>query len=224
MFTQNFFGFLSENRFRNDRVWFAEHRAAFDTHVIAPLAELAGALAPALAAVDPLIVTEPKVDKTISRVYRDMRRAADGLLYREEMWLSFKRDKRLYPGYPEFYFVMTPGEFFYGCGYYMMSSAARESLRKLILAGDPLFAAAAEAYEALDDFTLEGDKYKKSKFPDQSERLREWLDRPSICVSCRDRDVKLLFEIGLAEKLKADIAKLSPIYQLLIRAEDMKII
>ena len=224
MFTPKFFEFLSENRFRNDRVWFSEHRAEFDEHVIAPLAELAMALAPSLAEVDPLIVSEPKVDKTISRVYRDMRRAADGLLYREEMWLSFKRDKREYPGYPEFYIVITPGEFFYGCGYYMMTPAARQSLRKLILAGDPLFDEAAKAYETLDGFALEGDKYKKSKFPGQNERLREWLDRPSICVSCKQRSAAQLFDAGLTDRLRADIARLAPIYRLLLRAEETKII
>lgn len=224
MFTPKFFEFLSENRFRNDRVWFAEHRAEFDSHVIAPLAELVDALAPALAEVDPFIVTEPKVDKTISRVYRDMRRAADGLLYRDEMWLSFKRDKRIYAGYPEFYFVMKPDEFFYGCGYYKISSAARNSLRKLVLAGDPLFTVAAGAYEALDGFMLEGDKYKKSKFPDRSERQRDWLDRPNICVSCEQRSVARLFDKNLVNRLRDEIIKLAPIYKLLLFAEENKII
>jgi uncharacterized protein (TIGR02453 family) len=112
MFTQKTLDFLSENRFMNSKEWFSEHKEEYSKYVIQPLAELAAALAPTLSAIDSQIITEPKVDKTISRIYRDVRFSKDKLLYREEMWLSVKRDKKAFPGYPEFFFVVSPPDFF----------------------------------------------------------------------------------------------------------------
>ncbi len=45
-------------------------------------------------------------DRLLSaRVYRDLRYVRDGLLYREDMWLSFKRDKKRFPNCPSFIFT-----------------------------------------------------------------------------------------------------------------------
>jgi Uncharacterized conserved protein len=222
MFTPKFFEFLAENRFKNDRTWFSEHKEEYKKYVLDPLTELAQGLTPAITAIDPQIVTEPKVDKTISRIYRDMRRAADGMLYRDEMWLSFKRNKHEYEGYPEFYFVMTQKEFFYGCGYYMMTPVARASLHGLILAGNPKFKAAREACDGQDVFAPDSEKRKKSKYPDADEGLRDWLDRTSICYTSINRDIKQLYDPNLPQKLGAEITKLKPLYDLLVFAESIK--
>ena len=106
MFSPETLDFLATNRFMNSREWYAEHKPDFKQYVLQPMIDLVEALTPTLESIDDRIVTEPKVDKTISRIYRDMRRA-HGAFYREVMWLTFKRDKRMFPGYPEFFFVFN---------------------------------------------------------------------------------------------------------------------
>ena len=50
MFTEQTIRFLQENRFRNDREWFAAHKADCARLVLEPLDALAEAVAPAVAA------------------------------------------------------------------------------------------------------------------------------------------------------------------------------
>ena len=102
MFTPDTVLFLQENRFRNDRRWFASHKADYERLVLEPLDALSAFVAPVVSAADEWIVTRPASVR--SRVYRDLRYVRDGLLYREDMWLSFKRDKKRFPNCPEFYF------------------------------------------------------------------------------------------------------------------------
>jgi len=163
MFTQKTLDFLSENRFMNSKDWFAEHKEEYQKYVLQPMTELANELAPTLRAIDSQIGTEPKT--AMSRIYRDIRYARDKMLYREEMWLSFKRDKKEFLQYPEFFFVFSPYSVLYGCGYYSVSAETMNTIRKMILENDPMFQKAIEAYESQNEMTLEGDSFRKSRYP-----------------------------------------------------------
>ena len=218
MFTPETLDFLATNRFMNSREWFAEHKPEFKQYVMQPMVELVEALTPTLERIDARIVTEPKVDKTISRIYRDMRRA-HGTFYREVMWLTFKRDKHMFPGYPEFFFVFSPTEFFYGCGHYAPSGETMTCLRQMILDDHPLFRKADKVYRSEETYTLYGDPYKRSRFPQESARKREWLDRRAVCLVREESGFDRLFSPTLAEEMAADFDRMSPLYHLLIAAE-----
>jgi len=211
--------FLVENRIMNSREWYAGHREDFRRLVFEPMAELVCALAPTVNGIDPLIVTEPKTDRTISRVYRDTRYSRDKLLYREEMWISLKRDKRRFPQFPEFFFAFGPYGFSVGCGCYEMKPESLEALRRLILMRDPVFLAAFGSFCSQDRFALWGQKYKRTRYPDQPEDVRDWLDRKSLSLVRESKDAALLFSEGLAQSLADDIRMLAPMYRLLLLAE-----
>lgn len=202
----------------NSKEWFAEHKEEYKKYVLQPLTELANALAPTLHAIDSQIVTESKI--VISRIYRDLRYAKDKMLYREEMWLSFKRDKNEFPRYPEFFFVFSPYNILYGCGYYAISPETMNTVRKLILNNDPMFVKALAAYENQNELVLEGERYKKSRYPDQPERLRAWLDCRNICFMRRSTDFSLLFSDALATLLINCFQSMEPVYKFLIYAEE----
>lgn len=222
MLTKKAFEFLIENRLNNNRQWYLDHKNDYETYVLQPLKDLVVELTPAISEMDEHIVTIPKVDKTISRVYRDTRFSKEKTLYREEVWLSFRRDKKVYPNYPEFFFAAQPDGFLYGCGYFAATPEAMERMRKLILANDPLFVKARKAYEKQSELIMDGDLYKRSKYPEQSEPLRNWLDRKNICFMCNSRDFSLLFSDKLSEKLIYTFKQMEPVYNFLIKAETMK--
>lgn len=67
------------------------------------------------------------------------------MLYREDMWLSFKRDKKRYPNYPEFYFYFTPTAMSYGCGFYTPTAGTMAALREMILKHDAPFEKARQS-------------------------------------------------------------------------------
>ncbi len=222
MFTEKTFSFLFENRLQNDRAWFAEHRREYEEYVLAPMTELAKALAPTVSTIDAEIVTTPRVNKVLSRIYRDTRFSYDKSLYRDQLWLSFKRDKHLYLHYPEFFFVASRKSFCYGCGYYAPTPAAVDSIRSLILENDPLFRKAKKVCEQNDAFVLDGDRYKRSRYPLQSEELREWLDRKALSVVVKSDDLSLLYTPDLADRIAKDFQALRPVYRFFLHAEELK--
>ena len=219
MFSQKTFDFLLENRLNNSRDWFLEHKADYTEHVLNPLVALATALTPAISEIDRSIITEPRVDKTISRIYRDSRFSKDKSLYRDEMWLSFRRDKKSFPQFPEFFFVIMQNEFIYGCGYYAATAQAMDSMRSLIIKKDPKFLKAEKAFESQSDFVIEGDTYKRSKYPEQPEKTRAWLDRKSICFMCKSTDFSQLYSDTLADRVIKAYRQMEPIYNFFVHAE-----
>ena len=74
--------FLWENRMRNSRDWFEEHKSEYRSYVVEPLCELVEALTPTMLQIDSLFTVDPRVDKTISRIWRDTRYSHDKSLSR----------------------------------------------------------------------------------------------------------------------------------------------
>jgi len=214
--------FLIKNKLQDSREWFRENKERYNEVLLAPFVELVDLLSPDMLEIDPQLITEPRVDRALSRIYRDTRFSKDKSLYRDNMWLVFMREKKLYDGLPGFYFDLYPQGFSYGMGYYQASGASMESIRRLILAGAPAFKKADKAFRAQNKFCMEGDAYKRSRYPDMPESLREWLDRKSLSFNHHSDDVDLLFSDMLANKLIEGFRLLAPIYEFLWLAEVQK--
>lgn len=224
-FTPKTMDFLMENRLRNSRLWYQEHKEAYQTHVLAPMQELVGALEPYALTIDGGFVTEAKVGKTICRIYRDTRFTKDKTLFREVQWCTFKRDKHLYPGYPALYLEFSPNHLRYGCGFYGAEPASMEILRELVLSDDGDYKKAAAALKKAQKlgFTLQGDRYKRSKFPNESEEKRLWLDSKSIYLSKLGEDLSLLFSPDLGRVVGEELLPLAPIYDFFCKVQQLKL-
>ena len=211
--------FWGQTRLKNPRDWFHDHKKTYQEVVLAPLTELVEKLAPVMWEIDPLLITTPKVCKTISRIYRDTRYTKDKSLYREVMWIVFTRDKKQYESPCGFVMEFSPNGFRYGCGYWQAPPDIMAAMRELVLKNDPAFRAAKEAYDNQTVFQLEGDCYKRSRFPEQPEELQQWLDRKNIDFMHNSKDFQLLFSDRLADVLIGDFPLLKPIYELFLKAE-----
>lgn len=217
MFTPKTLEFIAENHWRGDKEWFSSHKNEYTEFVQKPLTRLAEALAPTVESIDSALITDPK--SAVARIYRDMRFAKGGSPYREMLWISFRHDKKAFPCRPEFYFVFSPREFFYGCGYYSAKADSMVEMRHLILDNDKKFTAAKAVLEKHSEFTLEGDMYKKSRYGEYPEDLRNWLDRKTVCCSCRT-DINRIFDDDLSEKVRGAFLEMKPIYEFLMHAEN----
>lgn len=218
-FSEKSLSFLFENRVVDSKVWFLEHRADYEAYVLDPLRELVTALTPTILAIDPHLICEPKVGRSISRIYRDTRFAHDKSIFRDVMWCVFIREKKLYDGLPGFFFEFSPRGFRYGCGYYQSSVDSMNAIRGMILGNEKSFQTALKAYKAQSVFYMEDTKYKRSRFPAQPEEQRDWLDQRSLGFLADGDDLDLLFSDTLAEKLAADFQLLVPIYEFMMAAE-----
>ena len=211
--------FLVQNKMHNRRTWYLEHKKQYQEYVLDPLVELVEKLAPTLKQIDPQIVVEPKVDKTISRIYRDTRFSKDKTLYREKMWIVFMKNKKESYAPPGFFLEFSPDEFRYGCGYYQAPPKVMEAVRELVLQNHQSFIRAQTAFSKQDVFVLEGDCYKRSKFPELPKNLKQWLDRKNLDFVCNSKDFELLFSQHLCEVLASGFLLLKPIYEFLSFAE-----
>ena len=220
-FTSATLEFLFENRMRNSRTWYQEHKADLNRLVVQPCQDLVRELTPFMLQVDDQIIVEPRVDRTISRIYRDVRRIRDGMLYRDVVWLQFARDKKVFTERPSFYFEFSPRGYNYGCGFYRASPATMKKLRELILQRDPAFQTAFEAFQKQTLYHLEGDCYKRSPHPQEPPELRNFLDRRSICAVHDGTDPDLLFSPQLGQQLIQDLKPLIPLYHLFLKAEQL---
>lgn len=216
MFTPKTLEFLYENHGRGDREWFTAHKNEYTEFVQKPLVLLASSLAPTVEQIDDALITDPKY--AVSRIYRDMRFAKGGSPYRDMLWISFRHDRKAFPFYPEFFFVFSPRELFFGCGYYSAGAASMAEIRRLILENDKKFTAAKAVLEKNGDFLLEGDMYKKSRYSEYPAELRDWLDRKTVCCSCRP-DIEKLFDKNLAEEVRKVFLEMKPVYEFLMHAE-----
>lgn len=223
-FTKETLDFLVENRLRNDRPWYNAHKDRFAEVVLQPFQELVVALAPTMRALDPLLDLTPKVDKTISRVYRDTRFTHDKSLFRDVMWIAFRRPRQAGPWEsPVYWFELSPKGMAWGCGTYKAPTDFLSVMRARILADDPLFLRARRMIEQQDAFSLDGERYKRSKYPDLPESMKYWLDRKSVGLSTTSRDFELAFSNKLADRLAADFRMLHPMYQFWCDVEEERL-
>ena len=223
--SQKSLDFLLTNYVTNSRDWFNEHKDEYREFVVEPLAELVRKLTPGMIEIDNGFITEPKIDKTISRIHRDMRipQNRNKSRYRQNSWIVFIRDKKLYNGLPGFYFEMYPSGFGYGMGYYQASTASMKTMREMLLNGEPVAKKAVEVYEKQRVFKIEGEEYKRPKHPDAPENLHTWLERKSFSLVHDSEDFNLLFSENLADVIMKNFKKIAPVYHFLIDVEARRI-
>lgn len=219
MFTQRTLDFLYFNHKYNSPKWYSEHKADYEQYVVAPFKELVVALTPALKAIDPELICEPKVDRSISRIYRDMRYATDGFRYRDHCWAIFARDKKMYEGLPGFYFEVSPYKFSFGCGYYQASPSAMKNFRRLITQNSAEYISARDALKSSSVFEVYGDVLKTSKYDAYPPEAKSLLCRSNIGVSAESTDYELLMSPDLPAYLAGQFAEIAPFYNLLLAAE-----
>ncbi|MDP4095131.1 MAG: DUF2461 family protein, partial [Bacillota bacterium] len=131
----------------------------------------------------------------------------------------FLRDKSQMSVSPCFWFEINQKGSSYGVGYYGAETSSMAKMRALIINRDSAFLKALKSYESQNEFVVGGEMYKRSKFPDQPENLKLWLDRKNIYFECAQNDFKLAFSKDLPEVLKNGYKKLKPIYDFLLRVE-----
>ncbi len=216
-FTGNALRFLFENRMNNSKEWYDSHKDDYKKYVYNPFVELINELAPTMLEIDSQLITVPS--KLISRVRRDTRFTKDKTLYRDNIWLVFIRDKSLMSTAPCFWFDINQKGSSYGIGYYGAEPGSMVNMRDMIINKHPAFIKALKYYEAQNTFIIGGETYKRSKFPDQPENLRTWLDRKNIYFESIQNNFDLAFSEKLPEVLKKGFTELKPIYDFLCVVE-----
>lgn len=218
-FCERTLDFLFENRVMDSKAWFEERRGEYEEIVLNPLRELVRELTPYMLEIDPLLNCEPKVGKCISRIFRDTRYTHDKHIFRDVMWVSFFRRRKLFHGTPGFFFELSPRGLCWGCGYYQAAPETLEVIRSMMLSGDKSFKAALRMLKKHPEFQVEGDRYKRSRYPDAPEELQSWLNMKNYCLLVYSDEMDLLWSEELPAKLGESFKAMKPFYDFLMTAE-----
>lgn len=205
--TSEFFWELS---FNNERTWFTEHKAEFEETVNRPFKALAHDTMACMEAKYP----DRKFLLHVSRIYRDARRLYGHGPYKDHLWFSIKYDDGLLEG-PMFWFEVGAHDYSFGMGFYSARAEEMAMYRRLIDANPARFERLFAQMEALPEFTLWGEEYKKPK-GEYPAPISRWYNRKCLGLQAERDFSPELFDSGLPQFLADEFEKLMPLYDFFI--------
>ncbi|HSR70716.1 MAG TPA: DUF2461 domain-containing protein [Acidobacteriota bacterium] len=124
--------FLRDLRQNNSKEWFDAHRPDYDDHLLAPARSFVEALGKRLVLIAPHVHADPRVNRSIFRIFRDTRFSKNKQPYKTHLalWFWEGRGKRM--DCPGFYFHLEPERVMLGCGMYRFPKAALKSYRQAL--------------------------------------------------------------------------------------------
>lgn len=153
--TFNFLGALSRN---NNRQWFEENKAEYESKVRQPALEFITAMAPYLAKFAPNFRAEPKkVGGSLMRIYRDTRFSHNKAPYKTNIGIQFRHALCKDVHAPGFYLHIAPEECFVGAGCWHPEPDALAQIRQHVADYPEQWFAARDDRKFASYFTLEGD-------------------------------------------------------------------
>lgn len=209
-FNEDTYKFLVELAFNNNKEFFDANRGRYKKNVQEPLRALAEELLPLALLIDPAFDT--RMSTIISRIHRDTRFTKEKHPYRDHAWLAFRRPgKRLSESFL-IYVEIGPRGYGYGLGMHESNQLLMTEVRKRILADPSGFLSLAQA-PSLSNYSLEGELYKRDRFPNAPEELKPYLNRKSLswCYTC-DKLTPTL-KPGLLDEAKEALKTLAPLYR-----------
>lgn len=113
--TVEFFRLLAKN---NSKAWFEDHKPEFQEQVLEPARAFVAEMGARLKDIAPNVIADPRVDKSIFRIYRDTRFSKDKAPYKTHLGILFWEGDRPKMECPGFYFHIEPPNLMLGSGLY----------------------------------------------------------------------------------------------------------
>lgn len=204
---------LAENRFRNSKDFYEEHKEEIKKGVIIPLQQIGAILSDDMIKLDDKMNLIPS--KMTSRIRRDTRFSKDKTLYREHAWVWFRRPKSSWENTPCMWFEVTPEGYDYGIGYYCTTPTLMQAYRDEILEHPQTFRKAVKSAEKAG-FYCYGDSYKKDKPGDVPQDLRKYYQLKNMTFWKQKSDISILASDKIIGELRENYRALHPMYNFLI--------
>lgn len=180
--TMPFLKALSKN---NNREWFQDNKARYESSVREPALAFIEAMAPELAKISPHFRAIPKkVGGSLMRVYRDTRFAKDKTPYKTNIGIQFRHELGKDVHAPGFYVHIEQGECFIGAGIWRPDSKVLGQIREFIV-DNPASWKKAKAHGPFKrNFELVGDALKRPPrgYPADHELLEDLKRKDFIAL------------------------------------------
>lgn len=226
-FTPKTLSFLRGLKRHNERAWFIEHKARYETDVRAPCLALIADLQAGLAKISPTLVADPRPQGgSLFRIHRDVRFSADKRPYKTYAGMSFfhcatrasarTAEATAEPGRldaPGLYLHIEPGASFVGGGIWHPQPRTLKRVRDFMIDNPHSWKQATRARAFASHFALTGDSLVRVPRGYRADHeLVEDLKRKDIVASSALSDEDLLSP-DLRRLLLARLALLRPLYE-----------
>jgi uncharacterized protein (TIGR02453 family) len=162
-FSKETLSFLTNLERNNEKKWFEANRQIFDQHVMADAELFVLDLGERLREFAPQINAIPKTDKSIFRIYRDIRFSKDKRQYKSHLALLFWEGSGKKMESPGFYFHLEPKRLFLAAGMHIFTPSQLSAYRDAVV--DDKHGAMLEKIinmiRSKGDYQLGWKKYKK---------------------------------------------------------------
>lgn len=118
-FSKDTFKFLKDLERNNRKEWFEENREIFEDKVFQPSLSFISGMGERLRSIAPGIVAIPKTDKSIFRIYKDVRFSKDKTPYKTHIGIFFWEGKRKKLENPGFYLQLNKSSIYVAGGLYI---------------------------------------------------------------------------------------------------------
>jgi uncharacterized protein (TIGR02453 family) len=158
--TVAFFEGLARN---NNKLWFDEHRHDYDTFVVTPARLFVEAMGARLTALVPDIIADPRTNRSLFRINRDVRFSNDKSPYKTHMGIWFWEGDGPRMERSGFYFHLEPGNILTGSGLYLFPKHILAAYRDAVVhpVYGPELQRAVEKLRAKPGYDIWGKHYKK---------------------------------------------------------------
>lgn len=129
-FTQDSLKFWRGLAKNNNKAWFDEHRAEYQTHLKDPYTELVNLLVDVVRDREPEFVIDPK--KAAYRINRDLRFSKDKSPYKTELGITIGREQKHEPNYPSYTARVGVNGIAIAGGLYMPDPPVRDAVRRFV--------------------------------------------------------------------------------------------
>jgi uncharacterized protein (DUF2461 family) len=208
-FTDQTLAYFLQITLENSRTHFDTLREDYNNHVKTPLRALHDALVPILLGIDKDICVKPA--RCVSGAYNDARFSRSEPM-KTYMYLHFLAETSRETDVPGFFFDASYNDYRYGLQLYHATSAGMRKLRDAVLFKSREFSRLAESLERSDGFTLEGEFFKRDRFPDAPPELKKWLNRKRWWLGRTKRPDADFFSPALVQAMSEGFLALGALY------------
>lgn len=209
--------FMVELRERDSKAWYDAHKPDYKRLVKDPFGELVWELGETARAIDDRILVDPR--RCVSRARRDTRFTHDKMLYRNNVWISFKPALDRWD-LPLLYFEVMPDHFRYGLAFMDMSPAYLRKLRDYIADCPNDFRSAVREAQA-GGLEVSASCYKKPK-EGAPKGLEEWFTYKDFFWVARRYDNEILQTREFIPDVKRAFEASAHFYEILMEVADSK--
>ena len=121
--------FFAELAANNNKAWFNEHKPDFKKYVMAPAREFVVAMGERLGKISPGVNADPRVNKSIFRIYRYTRFSKDKTPYKTNLGLWFWVGEGAKFENPGYYFHIDPDNLMLGVGLHTFAKPILKAYR-----------------------------------------------------------------------------------------------